>query len=570
MLDRGRGRTAGDLTSLLVELMRALRGLRFYGSEHPARRALLDRSFLAWQVDLERAGTLELRIENAVFRGSGVSEPVPHGQLTDLAQTLIARGVDCLTFSPQLERAAFHAFVELLALNLDALRNRGGFAAALADRCEAGIRVDGGPPPERAEVAFQELEGFDPDERETEPAPSEPLAAPAAPLRPPAPPPPDPSRAPSLGSALLGSSAPQVEAFESRSKERLEESPLDAAANDDADEALRLALRDLDQCREDAGYEQTAVEVVAQAVALSRLELGGASYRAMLVLSDHAVGLDGRSSTQVRLAQGALEELAQGPRLQGLIDRACDPDSSVSVRAAQLLLQLGGRVVSALLDRLGEENDPQRVAQLTGTVLALGERGTPVLVASIRQGAPERARLAVRLAGELQSANLVPTLVDVLRGDSPELAREAARALTHVGNPTAVEALIDVLSCSDEALRELAAHCLGTVGGPRAAEALLEFLDENISAGRTALARTVIRELAALESDAAIPKLASILERKSLFHRKDRRELKLAAIGALAVMPSGEAWRAIERATRSRDEEVATLARQALSQIRRR
>ncbi|MCZ6464440.1 MAG: HEAT repeat domain-containing protein, partial [Proteobacteria bacterium] len=167
-------------------------------------------------------------------------------------------------------------------------------------------------------------------------------------------------------------------------------------------------------------------------------------------------------------------------------------------------------------------------------------------------------------------ANLVPTLVDVLRGDSPELAREAAQALTHVGNPTAVEALIDVLSCSDEALRELAAHCLGTVGGPRAAEALLEFLDENISAGRTALARTVIRELAALESDAAIPKLASILERKSLFHRKDRRELKLAAIGALAVMPSGEAWRAIERATRSRDEEVATLARQALSQIRRR
>ena len=615
------GRTTGDLSSLLVELMRAVKGLRFYNHRHPARRDLLERAFLAWHADLQRAGPLDLRVEKDTFRFEGC-EPLPQGHLADLGHTLRERGAERIGFASTMGRDAFHSFIELLSLNDDALSRRGGLAKGLESREAWGIHV-GGPPPEppvalpEVEVALPEVEipTYDDDETEPvvevppdlevdpepiegmmlevdpEPAPPPVVAAPPTPTPRPAPTP-TPTPAPavaaepapavaaepapqevdtSLGRSLLCSSMPQVEAFESRPKARLEEQPLDAPASDESDEIVRLALRDLDRASDDDAYAQVSAEIAEGAAAFSQHGLTGAVYRALIVLADHASGRDARSAAQVTAAQSALERIAAGARLQQLIDRACDADSTSSVRAAQILLQLGGRVVEPLLDRLAAETDPQREAQLTGTIMALGERGAPLLVAAIRRGDTERARLAVRLAGQLQSANLVPTLLDVVRGDSPELAREAAAGLVHVGNEEAIQALVVALGQGDAALREVAAHGLGTLGGPVATAALLDALDANLSSpGGTSLARTVIRELAALEADAAIPKLVSVLERKSVFRRRDRRELKLAAVAALALMPSGEARRAIERAARSRDAEIRDLAEQALRERRRR
>jgi HEAT repeat protein len=166
---------------------------------------------------------------------------------------------------------------------------------------------------------------------------------------------------------------------------------------------------------------------------------------------------------------------------------------------------------------------------------------------------------------------MVPTLSGVIRSSPADLSREAARARAHIGGPAAVAALEESLASLDPGVREVAAYSLGAIGGSDAVRALLGVLDDNGFGGQRspALARVAIRELAALGSDAAVPKLVSILERRSLFHRRDQRELKLAALGALARLHAGEARRAILRAVRSRDPEIRRRAQQIAEQLQR-
>ena len=130
-------RTLADLSSLLVELSRALKGLGFYAEGHPSRADLLDRAFLAWQIELGRAGPLELWTSESDFRISGLAGRLVHGHMQELARALLEHEVRRVCFTPQLAREAFHAFVELLQRSEQGVARCGGFARALSDSMES-------------------------------------------------------------------------------------------------------------------------------------------------------------------------------------------------------------------------------------------------------------------------------------------------------------------------------------------------------------------------------------------------------------------------------------------------
>jgi hypothetical protein len=301
-------RTAGDLSSLLVEFSRALKGLRFYPEGDPSRRDILDRAFLAWHVDLERAGALELWIGESTFSASGVREPVAHGHLAELAQALLDRGVERLLFTPDLARRSFHDLAELLAMDDLTLENRGGLARALAGRSPLGIALNGETPQTSSRVDEPACDRRDEPGEAIVSAPGESHQGEHA--------------GASLGSSLLGPTGTPVEEFEDFTKPSMEEDPLRAPVSDERDRRLREHLRELDECADDEAYGDLAQHVAHEA---SRLADGGqvnAGYRAVLVLADHAVGHGGRSGVQLRRAQSTLEELVSGARLSELIDRA--------------------------------------------------------------------------------------------------------------------------------------------------------------------------------------------------------------------------------------------------------
>ncbi|MGH0037615.1 MAG: HEAT repeat domain-containing protein [Myxococcota bacterium] len=630
-MDRNEGgdnaavRTAADLASLLLELSRALKGLRYYEDAHPARRAGLDRAYLALRAELDRSGPLEVRHDATGFAATGTAERVPTTHLHELAEALDEHALEALRFTPELTRRSFQTALEGLAEEERRLVGRGGLAGVVAGDAAPGVELSG-------VAAAQPAPGDDPNET-TQPMEASPLGLSTAeltaqlaldadldldldgtatdtPLEEVEPDldalsghavaesGQDAGPAASLGSALLDSvklrldeialpgpddpvrlapapasraeaaaaspgpdaTVPLPSGFEDFTKPSLEEDPLAAPSSSDSDEALRERLCRLDHCSDDEAYAELATDTAGQAAGLSDDGYRDAAYRAVLVFADHAAGGGGRSGHQALAAQECLENLCRNALLSTVIDRACDPEGSVAVRAAQVLLQLGGRAASPLFERLAGEVDEARAAQLRSILIAMGERSAPIVVAAMRGDDPRRARVAVRLAGELQSTHLVPTLLALVDGAAPELRRDALRALARIGGPKAVEAVEAALSSDRPGVSATAAACLGEMQRRASARPLMERLDLAVAAGESELARSIVGALGALGAEEAAPKLVSLLERRVLWNRALARALRVPAFEALAKLPGREAARAVERAARHRDARVRRAA----------
>lgn len=530
-------RTSADLASLLVELGRAVRGLSFYGVDDPACRQLLDRTWLAVRGELDRAGPLELWLGETGFRATGIPDEVPLKHLEELSGALERHEIHRIRFAHALTRDALRACLELLNRSAGSIRQEGGMTRALSHRSSAGILLNGG---EDAAVAIHT-----------------PLSATPA------------VTTSSLGSALLARSHQLiVEHADKREKPALDERPLEAAVSDDRSERLLFRLIELDRCSDDAAYEFLGRRIVEWASELFEAGLRDECHRAVLVLADHAVGDGGRSGLQARIAQRLFTELASGPRLESLIERAHSTDARVSVRATQVLLQLGEHAVPALFERIVAEPESEASAQLCAVMITLGEAGVAHLGSVIRQRDDRRALLALRLAGELQHPALVKSVLAALEGDRPALHREAARALAQIGGDAAVHAFVNALSSERPELPELAAHCLGVLRDPRAVQPLLAALERARRSGDGRRAREMIRAMGAVGHERAVPRLAALLERVSVLRRKPLRDLQIAALGALESIPCREARRALERADKHRDPSVRARAHQILAAAR--
>ncbi len=533
-------RNATDVTSLLVELSRVLRGVGFHEEGDPARVDLLDRAYLAMHVELERAGPLQIRVASDRFHIEGLPDEIGPGVMNDLANALVQRGVERLALTPDVSREAAHALIDLLDRDPHKLEQGGGFERALAARCDTGILInDRG---HQGRGAGRSLG-------------STPALATA-----------------SLGSSLLaptrsllGCPSSTDEAGE-QSKPTLEEGPLEAPASEERGERLLFRLIELDRCADDDAYAELAGHIVDWATEVFDHGLADECYRATLVLADHAVGEGGRSGVQARRASEACARLVDGERLDDLIDRACSMQTARSIRATQVLLLLGGaHVVPSIFERLLLEEDAERAAQLTAIIITLGEGSSQTLETCMAGSNERHARLAARLAGELQSPGMVPALVHALDSQWTGLRREAARALVHIGGDDAADALIGALSSERTGLAEEAALCLGHMGCERAVDPMMTALDRALRLGTTIRARELIRALGLLGNDRAVPHLIGLVERRALLRRREWREVKLAALSSLDQLGGEGARLALERIARCRDDQLRVRAQRLLA-----
>ncbi len=530
-------RTKTDVTGLLLELARALRGYCFYDETDAQRRPLLDRAFRAVSGELSRAGTIDLELTEAGFWIAGLSQTVEStGVLGPLERALRAHGLLRLRIDPTLTHTALHGFFDLLGQPGDRFESPECFARSLAARDSQGLRVN------------------DIDERRGATTPKLSTTPPRA--------------SASLGSMLLSGEYGQrsLRGKSRKEKPTLDSDPLIALAADDRGERLRARLIELDRTVEDAAYQRLASDITVWAQDLWNDELVDECYRALLVLADHAVGRGGRPEAQARTAAACFAQLACGDRLDDLIRRATRSGGS-GIRAAQLLLQLGSVAVPALVDRICEEEDPDRAAPLRSLVLALGEASLPTLIVAIEGHDDRRARIGIRLAGELQNPAVLPALMNALR--APDLARriETIRALGFLPGEESKNALARALESNFEEIVVVATQAVATAEGSKAVPALLDVLAASLRTNRTNASRALVEVLGRLGDERAVPRLSAILERRPMLRRAHQHAIQLAAIDALAILPTKEARRSIERAARHGARLVRDRARKRLEEI---
>ena len=530
-------RTAADYTSLLLELARVERGFRYYDETDARRRPLAERAHLAVRSELDRAGAIELRLTllPCGFELPGSERPLEAtGPIVDLEDALRRHGVRCLRLDPTLTRTALAGLFDLLGQGHDRLASPHHLARTLAARDTRGIRIN----------------DIDP---EAEPGTPSLTSTP-------------PRASASLASTLLPNTPAPPEPRHDDEKPQLDDAPLVAPARDDRGERLRARLIELDATTDDDAYRRRVGDVVTWAQDLWREDVEEECLRAMLVLADHAVGIGGRSAAQARAAAASFAALAQADRLPFLIERATQPGSA-GIRAATLLLQLGEIAVPAILDRLAEEEDDDRAAPLRALILTQGEAALPTLVAAIEGHHVRRARIGTRLAGELQNPEVLPVLIRSLR--VPDLSRrlETIRALSFLPGAESKRALTAALASDLEEIAAAAGRAIASSDGSEAVPVLLDVLEASLHDARTKLGCTLIETLGQLGDERAVPRLCSILERRPVLRRAHWHALQLAAIDALAILPTKEGKRTIERAAANGPQSVRARARAALDGI---
>lgn len=530
-------RTPADVASLLLELSRALRGFSFYSDTDARRRRLADRVHQALLNELSRAGDLDLAVIDGGFELPGLPEAVvTEGAVREFEKALRQRGIGRLQLDSTLTRDAVHGFLELLERSNGRAADPEGFARTLAARDTRGFRIN-------------EIDG-------AARAPTQKLSATP------------PRAAISLAATRLTDteSAPPERAWPEASQPTLASNPLEAPANDDRGERLRARLIELDRTVEDDAYAARAADISVWAEHLWDDEQRDDCYRAMLVLADHAVGIGGRSEGQARIAAACFTDLASGRRLADLIDRATVPGQS-GVRAAQVLLQLGEAGVPAVFERICDEEDPDRSAPLRALVIALGDASIPTLTQAMRDRRDRPARIAIRLAGELQNPVVLPTVLAAAGAEDLGRRTEAIRALSFLPGEASKAALERALDSGFEAICLAASEALAKTEGSNAVPSLLNVLEATLHTTQTRLAWTLVELLGRLGDERAVPRLAAILERKPLVRRAHWHAIQIAAIDALAVLPTREARRSIERAAAHAAHSLREYARQHLATL---
>jgi len=500
--DQPTRRTPNDVSSLCVELLRAVREQEFRARRGNAKGPApsVRRAWRAWRADLERHGPLHLVADARGLHEGEAGAPIGRGRLDELSRRLHERVLGSVVFEPGLDAPTYAAFVSLLVTEPEAVAEHGGPLAFLPER-GTGIR----------------LLGHEDDVAEEEKPESEVVAAVVRPA-----------------------------------EARAEPSP------------ARDGLDALEACREDAPYVDAVGQMVAEAIERSEAGDADACYRTVLRLSEHSLEASGRSTIQRSVALDGLRELCSGRRLTDLLGRATGPDREASLRVCRVLLQLSQQVAPALLSAIDVQADPARREELLGIAIALGRSVTPALRRAMEGSSPNRARIAARIAGEIRDERTVPTLARLLAHGDAEVRGEAARALALIGDAAALSTLKRGLESPHEELSALCAYCLGVTGSVDAAQALTETLRQARRERRIGLASAVIRSLGRLGCEESVPELRRILATRSFFRRQELRELKLQAVAALARLPGERAREALEAVATGADMSLAVAARRAV------
>ncbi|RIL07733.1 MAG: hypothetical protein DCC71_01855 [Proteobacteria bacterium] len=562
----GGGRTAQDACAVLVELGRALKGWSFYDAANPARAELLDRLLRVLRGETGRAGPLAVELRRGAFWLAGTEVAVGAGRLDDLARRADDRGVARLVFDAEVEAASLTRLLDLLLEAPGRVNAEGGFEAYFHAGRRRGISVNDAD--WRAELARLPIAESESALEQT--LPSVPVSQQAgvdfASLSEPDPDDPadidlldelDPE--PVRRAALRESAPPTLPALGPSPEPEREPEPEPVAPPAPIDE-IGERLRELAECESDGRYREAARQLAFDAQSLVEQGRLDESHRIVLALAQQAGDDAKRSFAQRESARECLLQLARGAALGDLVRRACECDGDAGLAAISVLRELGVQAVPRLLDELDQQRSAERRERLAGILVAIGDEATPALAVAIQSGDARHRRLALQLAGEAQNPRLVPSLRDALLGGPDDVSREAAAALVKIGDVTALDALAEALESANGVIASCAAHALGGTGRVLAVAPLAAALDRALAAGQAAIARDFVRALGRLGRPEAGPVLVGLLERGGFFQRRKLREVKIAAVTALAHIPGSAADQALAKIARGSDAQLRQTA----------
>ncbi|MEP6621431.1 MAG: HEAT repeat domain-containing protein [bacterium] len=272
-----------------------------------------------------------------------------------------------------------------------------------------------------------------------------------------------------------------------------------------------------------------------------------------------------RMEQRERLAQLPLRLSAPEALAQLLESLDESPDLPSSVDVLELFDQLRGPALGTVLDWMGRLQNARLRPMLEQAASRLASQNTAELVKLITSPTKHVAMEAVSRAGALQSPAAVVPLAKVLAEGSADLRLAALQALSEIGSPGALQALERGLEDPERDVR-IAAVRVMQQRTYRAALPRLEALVKSKGLRDADLTEkmAVFEAYGSLCGEGGVAALASTLNSKSMFGRRDDAEIRACAAVALGRIHTPTAIDALRKAANEKDVVVRNAVSRAL------
>ncbi|EAT17165.1 HEAT repeat-containing protein [Desulfuromonas acetoxidans] len=268
----------------------------------------------------------------------------------------------------------------------------------------------------------------------------------------------------------------------------------------------------------------------------------------------------------VRVLRQAVASLIGHPLVDLLIDNAKTRQEQHFV--TRIIMDLPAEQVGSLLiQRLSEELDNKLRRFLSQLLVAMGAKVFPLLIDSLSDERWFVTRNAITILSESRDPELTEQFIPYLDHPDGRVAKEAIRALARIKTEQASQALIAKLESKDYEFPNQIILALGAQADPAAVPPLVKIARQRDPfLNQKNQVRDAILALSEIASPDCSQALIDLVERGKLVKRKEYNEIRCQAAAAMGNLSDPESLAALQRASDSSNQKLASTARQALRQ----
>jgi len=302
--------------------------------------------------------------------------------------------------------------------------------------------------------------------------------------------------------------------------------------------------------------------------ALQRLMGEGQHQQALQILKQLDVWIQTpqTNARYARVLKQAVASLVGHPLVDLLIDNAKTRHEQHFV--TRMIMELPAEQVGSLLiQRLSEEPNNKLRKFLSQLLVAMGSNVFPMLIDSLSDERWFVTRNAITILSESRNSELTEHFIPYLDHPDGRVAKEAIRALARIRTEQASQALITKLESKDYEFPNQIILALGAQAAPAAVPPLVRIARQRDTfLNQKSQVRDAILALSEIASSECSQALIDLVNRGKLVKRKEYNEIRCQAAAAMGNLSDPESFAALQRASESSNQKLASTARQALRQ----
>jgi hypothetical protein len=297
-----------------------------------------------------------------------------------------------------------------------------------------------------------------------------------------------------------------------------------------------------------------ASEIAEDMTALGEDLLMSGAYSDALTVTT-ALARRGNSSLLGRDAcRQALDRLGESLALRETAALIGDVEEDDWKAIKAVLETIGLPAVESLKPIVSVEHDNVAVSRAEETIVGFGTSAVTRLASLVGDQRWFVQRRGARLLGRLAAPEAVPLLQPLVRQNDPRVAREAISALAAIQDPAAARAIQTVLRAAAGGMRKAVIEALVASKDQRVVPMLAQIVRESDPFGADhEMVLETVAALGTVGTDAAVPPLITLAQRKKFFGGRKLRAIKESSVDALMRVGTAKSDAALRSASQDGD-----------------